>query len=59
LFEVKELRGGVAERKDDLQRDASARDGRTARTAADRGLGNRLSGNRIAVNPMNRDAACI
>jgi hypothetical protein len=56
---VKELRGGVAERKDDLQRDASARDGRTARTAADRGLGNRLSGNRIAVNPMNRDAACI
>jgi hypothetical protein len=56
---VKELRGGVAERKDDLQRDASARDGRTARTAADRGLGNRLGGNRIAVNPMNRDAACI
>jgi hypothetical protein len=58
-MEVKELRGGVAERKDDSQRETFARDGRKARTVADRRLGNRLLRHRIAANPISRDAPCI
>jgi hypothetical protein len=60
LIEAKELRGGVAERKDDSQRDAFARDGRTARKKflAPRALKEADAEKRIAVNPKNRDAAC-